>query len=166
MGKVRIMITQVDIQQIEKIISPILGMKSWGTMLGEGSFITIEFGNSVLSTPQQKRFHGEWHLWIYLCVWYLEKDGELLAASEDPRPKLEAAVQHLDNRILYSVKFLPPAFETVFTFEKGISLHLFPIYSEEYEHWMLYTPDGNVLIIGPGTNWSYGSSSTISSENI
>jgi hypothetical protein len=153
-------ITQADIQEIEKKISPLLGKRGWGAGLGYGSFITVEFGDPIPS-QQQKKSRGEWHLWIYCCVWYIEKDNKLLAASEDPRPKLEAAVQYLDNRILHSVKLLPPAFETVFTFDEGIILHLFPVYSEEYEHWKLYTPNGNVLLIGPGTSWSYENSSAI-----
>lgn len=158
------MITQADIQNIEQYLTPILGKKSWGAALGHGSFITIEFGESMSSNRQQ-RYRGEWHLWVYCCVWYLEKNGEFLVASEDSRSKLETAIQYLDNRVLNSVKLLPPAFETIFNFDEGVILHLFPVYSEEYEHWKLYTPDGNVLVIGPGTNWSYENASAVPSKD-
>ena len=46
-------------------------------------------------------------------------------------------------------------------FSEQVILRLFSIYSEEYEHWMLYTPDANVLCVGPGSSWSYESSSAI-----
>ena len=75
------MITRTDIQNIQEKIHPLLGKQSWGASLGHGSFITVEFGDPLLTNNQQKISRGEWHLWIYLCVWYVEKDGELLAAS-------------------------------------------------------------------------------------
>jgi hypothetical protein len=157
------MATLADIQAIEEKIKPVLGQQGWDVTLGHGSFITIEFGKPLPSNdPRSPR--GEWHLWVYLCIWYLEKNGELLAASEDPRPKLEAAVHHLEHRTLQSVKLSLPALETVFVFDEGITLHLFPVYTEEFEQWFLYAPDGNVLTIGPGTQWTYESSATVSTK--
>lgn len=135
-------------------------LKAWGVTLGHGSFITVEFGKPVSSRQKERSPRGEWHLWVYLCVWYLEKSGELLGASEDPRLKLEVALQHLEHRTLETVKIFPPAFETVFVFSEGVALHLFPISTEEDEQWMLFAPDGNVLTIGPGFKWTYESSST------
>lgn len=154
------MITQSDIKTINKIIHPLLEMKAWGVSLGEGSFITIEFGNKIPIIGKNTRQHGEWHLWIYCCAWFIEKDGKILAASEDPKEKMNLAIRNLENRILKSLTLSPPAFETDIFFDKGIILHLFPVHSEDLDHWYLYTPDGNVLTIGPGTNWSFKSSSS------
>ncbi|WP_243147461.1 hypothetical protein [Scytonema sp. UIC 10036] len=60
--------------------------------------------------------------------------------------------------VLQSIDILPPAWDTIFKFENDVILRLFSVYSEDYEHWMLYTPDGNVLTVGPGASWSYESS--------
>ena len=54
-----------------------------------------------------------------------------------------------------AVDVQPPALETTITFDGQFALRLFPIFSEGFEHWMLYTPDGNVLTVGPSTDWSY-----------
>jgi hypothetical protein len=81
----------------------------------------------------------------------------VIASCEDDRSELQEAVQRLENLSFLSVEFTPPSWETTFTFEKGFVLRLFPIYTKEYDHWLLYTPDGNVLTIGPGTHWSYES---------
>lgn len=161
------MVTKADIRKIQKIIKPLLGKQSWGASLGYASFITIEFGNPVTSYVKQKEYvFGEWHLWVYCCAWYLEKDGEFLAASGDERPKLEVIVpQYLDKRVLHSIKIVRPAFETIFTFDEEVRLHIFPTYTEEYKHWMLHTPEDNVVVIGPGTNWSYESASAIPSKD-
>jgi hypothetical protein len=151
-------ITETDIHEIQLKIEPLLGKKAWGVSLGVGSFVTLEFGAPLPYEKIPNRFHGEWHLWITHCAWRLEVGIKVLAASEDPRPKLKKAVQHLEELALCSVVLTLPALQTTFTFDNRVVLHLFPIYTEEFECWMLYTPDGNVLTIGPGDRWSYKNS--------
>ncbi len=148
---------ETDIREIQAKIQPLLGKKAWGVSLGVGSFITLEFGAKLKNEKVPKRPHGEWHLWITYCAWRLEKGPEVIAASEDPRPELKKKVRCLENLALQSVELTPPALEATFFFEEEIVLRLFPIYTHEYEHWMLYTPDENVLVIGPGTRWLYHS---------
>lgn len=150
-------VTSKNIGEIQKKISSLIGKKAWNVSLGEGSFITIEFGKPCLSAENATKIHGEWHLWIYCCAWRLEQENEVIAASEDPRSKLEEAIKKLEGLRIQSIDLFSPAFDTLLTFEQQTFLRLFPIYSEEYEHWMLFTPDENVLTIGPGTDWSYGS---------
>ena len=156
-------VTETDIRQIQALINPILSQKAWGTSLGFGSFITLEFGNLLPSNQERQQTHGEWHLWIYDCAWRIEEGNEVLASSEDPRPKLELAVQRLEGLALNSVELLPPAWDTVFRFDEQVVLRSFSIYSEESEHWMLYTPDRKVISVGPGSSWSYESSSAVPS---
>jgi hypothetical protein len=153
-------ITEKDIHEIQTRIRPILGKDAWAVSLGVGSFVTIEFGNPVSSHGKSKYLRGEWHLWITYCAWRLERGDKVIAASEDPRPKLRNAIQCMEGLTLHSVHVTPPALETAFMFGEEVVLRLFPIYSgEDYEHWMLYTPDRQVLVIGPGTSWAYESSS-------
>jgi hypothetical protein len=151
-------IAKTDIQEIQAKISSILGKKAWGVSLGVGSFITLEFGNPIKSDEENQRTHGEWHLWVYCCEWRLEKGLEVLAGSEDERTKIENAIQELEGLVLQSIDILQPAWDTIFKFENDVILRLFSVHSEDYENWMLYTPDGNVLTVGPGASWSYESS--------
>lgn len=155
-------VTSADLQEIHAKIAPVLDTPAWGVKLGVGSFITIEFGPSR-TREGAKHAHGEWHLWVYYCAWRLDQENDVLAASEDPRPTMEAAVRRLEGQALRSVEVSAPALETTFRFSDGLVLRLFPIYSQEYEHWMFYTPDGHVLTIGPGTSWTYQSSSAVPS---
>ena len=153
-------IAKTDIQEIEAKISSILGKTAWGVSLGVGSFVTLEFGNPIQQSVELQRTHGEWHLWIYCCEWRLEEGDKVLAASEDERTKIETAIQRLEGMALQSIDILRPAWDTIFKFEDDVILRLFSVHSEDYENWMLYTPDGNVLTIGPGASWSYESSSS------
>jgi len=153
-------VTKNDIQEIQNTLAPLLGRTAWGVSLGIGSFITLEFGVPI-SGEASKHTHGEWHLWIYYCAWRLEQGDQILAGSEDPRPKMEAAVRQLEGLDLQAVDLALPALDTAFTFSNSFVLRIFPVYSDDHEHWMLYTPDNKVLVLGPSTNWSYISKSSI-----
>ncbi|MEH2094221.1 hypothetical protein [Nostoc sp.] len=68
-------------------------------------------------------------------------------------------VKLMEGLAIKSIEILAPACDTIIYFEDEVILRLFSIYSEENEHWMLFTPDENTLVMGPGTSWSYESSS-------
>ncbi len=144
------------LQQVKVKIEALLGKSAWQVSLGVGSFITFEFGAVIANEKIPQRPHGEWHLWITHCAWCLQEGETFVAGSEDPRSELQQAVKRLMNRELRTVE-LTPIWETKFVFSDDVVLHLLPVHSSEYEHWMLYTPDGNVLCVGPGSSWSYTS---------
>jgi hypothetical protein len=152
------MATSVDIHVIEEKLKPLLGKKAWGVALGVGSFITLEFGRPLApyATKQGREvIHGEWHLWVYDCAWRLETADGVLVASEDDRNEIEEAIKSLEGAALKLVELFPPALDTLLKFDNGLTLRLFPIYSNDADHWMLFTPEKKVLTIGPGTDWSY-----------
>lgn len=151
----------MDIHEIQTKISPLLGQKAWGVSLGFGSFLTLEFGQPLLPSEEGQKVHGEWHLWLYNCAWRLEEGNRILAASEDERDKLKSAIQRLENLTLQRIDLVPPTWDAVFTFEHLVILRLFATYSEDYNYWLLYAPEGNVLSVGPGSFWSYESSKVV-----
>lgn len=149
-------ITEHDIQGIQTILNPMLGLKAWGVTLGVGSFVTLEFGREIPSEKPQGTPHGEWYLWIYNCDWRLEQGENVFAGSEDPREELKEVVRTLEGRILQSVKVEPPAFDTIFVFEDNLLLRTFTIYFRgDNKHWLLFTPNKKVLTVGPGVTWSF-----------
>jgi hypothetical protein len=151
-------VTEEDIAKINRQLQGVLGQQAWGVALGVGSFITLEFGESVPPRRQGGRVHGEWHLWVCACAWRLEAKNDVMVGSDDSREKLEPAVRQLEGRTLQSIVLSPPAPDAVFTFSEGFVLRLFPfLFSDDDEHWMLFTPGSNVLTIGPAASWSYGS---------
>ncbi len=146
-------------QEVQSKINLLLGKNAWGVSIGHGSFLTLEFGQPVPINEQPPMIQGEWHLWIYCCVWRLEEGDKILAASEDDRDKLKLAVQRLENLALQSIDLISSSWDLVLTFEHQVVLRTFAIYSEEYQNWMLFTPDSNVLTAGPGSSWIYESRS-------
>lgn len=149
------MITKTDIGAIKTKVAPLRGKKAWGVEKGVGSFVTLEFGSPIHESNE--RTHGEWHLWLYGCAWRLEAGlCTVLAGSGDSSNRIEAAIQLLTGLTLEEIDITSPALDTAITFSEQVTLRLFPISQDtELEHWMLYTPDGNVLVVGPNTSWSY-----------
>lgn len=150
--------TRGDIDTINEIVKPLLGQKAWNVKLGVGSFITMEFGGSV---PVERGItHGEWYLWIYCCGWYLENPNGAFIGSEDPRDILRKEITVIEGHLLKDVVISSIAFETNFVFEHGLVLHTFPLnFIEPCEYWKLFTPNGNILVLGPALKWSFEDSS-------
>ncbi len=132
--------------------------------LGYGSFLTMDFGRQIQVITRTKRgeklsTRGEWHIWIYMCSWRIDKNKTPLVGSNDSREKIELALQKANNKKLLKYEILNDSLDAIFHFENKVTLSLFNTNTEEGEHWLLFTPDKNVLTIGPSNSISYGPSS-------
>ena len=119
----------------------------------------MDFGQRLPPQGKSKYSPAEWHLWVYCCVWRLERGDAILAACEDPRPVLREVLRDLTGLTLESFTVSPPAGDAVIIFEGGYTLRLFSVYRKEHDSWMLFTPGRSVLVVGPGSGWVYGDSS-------
>jgi hypothetical protein len=149
-----------DFAAVESAVSYAVGQRAWGTKLGIGSFLTVEFGpqRAPQAPPrpgQHPHPHGVFHLWVYCSAWRIDRPNEVVASSEDPREQLATTVWRLDDLTLAGVHIERPSLSAAFRFQDGTTLHTFSIFTAGYEHWMFYLPDGNVFTAGPGTNWSW-----------
>ncbi|WP_063127316.1 hypothetical protein [Nocardia fusca] len=148
-----------DLAVFEQRITAVYGQSAWGTRLGTGSFLTVEFGPQrpdSASGGRPGRPHGIFHLWVYCSAWRIETPQEVLASSEAPREKIEAAVQVLDGRPLVNVQVERPSLSITATFAGDVRLRTFSIFTDELDHWMFYMPDGAVFTAGPGSSCSWG----------
>lgn len=157
------------IELAKSLFQKIVGMKPSRIEFGHGSFITMDFGRDIpIRVKTRKglstRCHGEWHLWKYMCAWRIDKDKKPLVGSNDTREKIENALCELKDKNLESVEILNHAFDTKLIFGNDIELFLFSFYTQDdYEQWMLFTPERKTFTAGPGSQWSYEWSS--SNEN-
>jgi len=133
---------------ITETLGPMVGQRAWGAAPGHGTFLTVEFGAPV-ERPGEKA-HGEWHLWAYGCAWRIEVDGALWVGSGDSGPEVAALISVLDGKALVAVDF-EGAFDARFRLEGSVALRLFAQERADSEHWLLYTPSGQTLALGPGS---------------
>lgn len=146
----------------KNLFSEIIGLEARNAQLGYGSFITIDFGENIIikgKKPSNDFERGEWHLWVYMCTWRLEHNGEPIIGAGDEREVLRLKIPLLNGKKLLQVKVLNKSFDTILDFEKGYRLLLFSFTVEDDEQWMFFTPNKKVFTAGPGTNWVYEDSS-------
>ncbi|MFZ0322452.1 MAG: hypothetical protein WAL56_25220 [Candidatus Sulfotelmatobacter sp.] len=130
-------------REIGTLFQPLIGQKAWGASVGNGSFVTIEFGEKRL---YRRHYHGQWHLWLYLCEWDLTSNDRLLARSESKRKVMQLAIDNLNGLELRSFAFDSQRMATEFGFELNVSLRCRP-YTDaapDEDCWVLFMPDGQV----------------------
>jgi hypothetical protein len=150
----------VDVVRILRdITNKVNGLKAYNVKLGHGSFLTIDFGKPIEISVKTKKgiekfTRGEWHLWVYMCAWRIDKDDRALVGSSDPREKIESVLKKIDGEELISFE-LKRSLDAVLVFSGKYELRMFNINTEDQDQWMIYTPDKNVLTVGPGNKCSY-----------
>lgn len=149
---------------ITTAFAPLIGLPCWGVQRGQGSMLTFEFGPPYLRIREphvsnsptawireraaQRRVRpcGAWHLWVSGCHWRIAVSGEVLAEDESPQDQIEAAVQAVDGQKLTALTLDAVTRTTTFAFDLGASLMTWPYADEIDEPWLLYQPEGQVLV--------------------
>jgi hypothetical protein len=72
-------------------VTPLLGQRPWGARQMHGSFLNFDFGLEVLTSGGYT--HGVWNLWVEMAAWRIESGPQVLAACEDDRKTIAAALQ-------------------------------------------------------------------------
>lgn len=151
----------IDLAQ--QLFSQIIGMKITRSKLGYGSFITMDWGKDIIEELKtkdgiEKQIFGEWHLWVYMCAWRLEKNGDPIIGAGDERDVIQSKIPLLIGKKLLQAQVLNNSFDVILNFEEGYRLLLFSFELEDSEQWLFFTRDRKVFTAGPGTNWKYNDS--------
>lgn len=149
-----------DKKLVEGLFEEIISLKAKNVQLGHGSFITIGFGKDIsieVIVRREKKIinRPEWNLWVYMCSWEIKMNNEITACSNDERDIIKEALKHIENKKLIKVEMLNNTYDMQLEFEDELSLHLFSNLEEDFEQWMLFTPDNKVLTAGPFQNLAY-----------
>ena len=146
------------------------GLPSWLVRKGHGSFITLEFGDPEVRVEEPRllpifieggpartmirsaHVHGQWHLWIYCCLWSLTLNAVELAHSESDDRTISRALGVLNGQALLSAEAAPLNGSSTFAFDLGCVLATRPSPAitpddERAEQWMLFQPSGQVLTV-------------------
>jgi hypothetical protein len=150
----------------DRCFRKLYGKPCWNVKHGHGSFLTLEFGEPLLSiyephepdpkddvTEKVRQFlarrtvivHGQWHLWIYCCDWKVS-NGRTIVSSSSSNQAISDAVAFLDGQVLVNTSFHYRGCRSVFDFDLGAQLETMP-YDSKSEQWYLYEPTGKILTL-------------------
>jgi hypothetical protein len=141
-----------DRDPLRELLRTLVGRDAWEPRLGIGSFLTLEVGPEAEEQASGPP-HGEYHLWIYCSAWRLDHGADLLCGSEDDRDRIANVITRLDGRTVTAAE-VSDSLDLTVSFDDGSSLRAFPIFSDGYEHWMIFAPNGYVYTAGPGSTWT------------
>ena len=133
---------------IDQIAAPLLGRSVVAAERGLGSFVSIDF-----APVPDGASRSAWHLWIYQTDWRLEGPAGVTVGSGDAEAAIDDRIRSLEGRALEAITV--DNGDTAFAFTDGRTLRTMSTASVGDEEWMLFTPEGNVLSVGPGERWTY-----------
>jgi hypothetical protein len=137
-----------DHELVKHWLNRMIGLRVWGPSVGHGSFVTIEFGETRVTSTGS--IGGEFHLWIFGAQWQIRDANRTAATSDDERPVMQAGVNLLDGSKLRRFEFDRERMSMNLFFGHDVELAITPWGDPEMEEWYLWLDDGTVITAGPG----------------
>ncbi|MBW4470054.1 MAG: hypothetical protein KME45_06575 [Stenomitos rutilans HA7619-LM2] len=150
------------INQLYAIASRVIGETCWKATLSYGDELTLHFGEQIPYThPSMAGKHkGSWILGTRGTAWQLNNPSDASATLDTKAAMLDIfkrELRQLEGNILQSLKIDYPVLGLTLNFSQGIHLTITPpVRYDEFDlpYWELFTPDHQVLQVGPQSSWS------------
>lgn len=150
----------------------------WNVRKGHDSFLTLEFGEPLLTINEYQRTHGkplpgehpriarrdtivrgEYHLYIYCCHWSINLPDGTTVHSKSPREDIEKTLEQLSGQILKKATVAPRNGSSLFEFDLGGKLQTLPYEEstregEPHDSWMFFETE-NVLTYRADGKYAY-----------
>ncbi|MGB8065288.1 MAG: hypothetical protein WCF26_25625 [Candidatus Sulfotelmatobacter sp.] len=119
--------------------------------------LRIDFRSPVLEATDKASHQplGSLQVDFNSCGLRLERTGESIAAGGDSSQNVLTQLKQLIGKKLLLIDITPPAGDTDFVFEDGLTLRCFPATSRCADIWSIFSAQGDELMLGPAGRWSY-----------
>ena len=160
-----------------------LGLPCWGVDKGQGSILSLEFGEPRLlirepfvsssesasirarSARRLVKPVGAWYLFV-CCNWRLSLLNAEIAHSEADDEAIWAAIRRVDGQKLIGVALDATRQTTTFSFDLGATLATSPYENSADEQWWLRGPDKLVLSYRADGRYSLENSSVKPADQV
>lgn len=148
-----------SIDQLDAIANRVIGEVCWKTTLGYGEELTLHFGKQIPYThpSMADKYKGTWILGTCGTAWQIDKPSGATITSSDRLDHLKQEIHQLESNVLRSLRIGYPVLNLVLNFSQGSLLTITPsVHDDEFDlpYWELFTPDHQVLKVGPKSSWS------------
>ncbi len=148
-----------DLKTIQQIINPILGEKCWEASLSYGDELCLEIGRRIpyankLMAGKEK---GAWRLGTRATSWKLAYLDKMVASDKLETEEIKRKVMVVEGTSITAFDTSYPKLMFEVGFSNGYKLVLEPDEEEDlnFPYWELFTPQEMLLIVYPGSLWSY-----------
>lgn len=121
-----------------------------------GDELRLHFGQPLADrmTRLEHRQRGEWVLGTRGSLWRLSRSGVLVSDADRPADVFTEQVAVLAGVRVATVRLSRSTLDLELHFENGLTF-VVPLNDDQDDlaAWELFTPDGQVLTIGPGRRW-------------
>lgn len=153
-----------DLEQLNEIISGVIGETCWKASLGYGDELTLHIGARIPYSQKSMtgKEKGAWILGTRATQWQLDSLSETLVSSNDDPEIITQKVDVIKDSTLAGIETNYRNLALTVTFSNGYKLTLLPNTEEDVDlpYWEMFTPSQMVLKVGPSARWSYTSSNT------
>lgn len=153
-----------DMNKPSDIFKPLINQLVWSVHTGDGSFLTMEFGNPHLSirepiTPnptsservrrnlkRRKVFLvGDWHFWIKYSDWKLFDLNCIVQSVNHPNKSSQACLDNFEGQRLISINDAAMPGYLELKFDLGGTIEVWPSSEIEDDRWSLYNWNGDIV---------------------
>ena len=134
--------TPVPVDEVERKLSEsLVGAVPWQVLLGHGTSVLLDFGDTVPPMDPGGLARGTFHLWISGAAWRLEEAGVAVTASEDIGSAMAQGLRRLAGVPVERVSLPSSTRDLVLSFNGDRTLRTFRCQTED-DAWRFFTPDG------------------------
>ena len=147
-----------DLETIQQIINPILGQKCWEASHSYGDELCLEIGPRIpyankLMAGKEK---GAWRLGTRATSWKLAYGDKIVASNKLETEEIKRKVMLVEGASIIAFDISYPKLMFQVGFSNGYKLVLEPDEEDlDFPYWELFTPQEMLLIVYPGSLWSY-----------
>ena len=163
-----VVIDQRDLDEVNGLISPLIGKPCWNADFSYGDELYLEFGAKLAysSPPMVGELYGEWRLGTCASPWrLLRADGSEITSSEVEADAARGQFGEIINRSVVAAAASLPELDLLIEFDGGQRLEVSCLADDGVEDdqeremfelacWDLSMPGGRILEVWAGRRWS------------
>jgi len=154
--------TEGDIADLRRLTRPVVGRPVLGAELIYPDELTIEIGDPVRYAMKTTgpEYDGEWSLLTRDTPWSLSGPGGFVVKSDDDHETINERLGVLRGREIAGIDVRFPSLDLALEFSDGYRLEIRSSRrpNSELNYWLLFMPQGEVVLAGPGAAWFQGPS--------
>ncbi|KAA3643244.1 MAG: hypothetical protein DWQ07_22265 [Chloroflexi bacterium] len=143
-------------EEIYAIVDTVIDFPVWEIEEAADNVVVLHFDELIKNSAGA--VVGKRRLWLQ-NTWRIQTSDTILGACTgmNPDPQYLEAIQHIQDKRLTEITVIERSLDTIFHFEDDLKIYVYNAHLEgpsAHAAWKFFYPQGNILQVGPGANYS------------